>query len=56
MLVKTNGTIINKHKHLHQLSVRELHNDTILPIYEGVFLCARTADGKLCIGDNSLRK
>ena len=28
----------NKQKHLLQISVRELHNDMILPSYEGGFL------------------
>ena len=39
LFVKINGTIVNKQKHLLQISVRELHNDMILPIYEGIFLC-----------------
>ena len=38
MFVKINGTILNKHKHLLQISVRDLHNDMILPISEGAFL------------------
>ena len=32
-----------------------LHNDLILPIYQGDFFGARTVDGKLCIGDTSLQ-
>ena len=37
--VKVNGTLIKKHSRLLQISVQELHNDMILPIYQGVFLC-----------------
>ena len=38
ILVKINGTIVKKWKHLTQISIRDLHNDIILPIYQGVFL------------------
>ena len=55
MFVKINGTLAKKKKHLLQISVRELHNDMILPGYEGVFPSAKTVDGKICIGDASLR-
>ena len=54
LFVKINGTILKKHKHLPQISLRELHNGMILPIYE-VFFGARTADGNICIGYTSLR-
>ena len=37
LLIKINGTLVKKKKYLLQISVRELHNDTIRPIYEGVF-------------------
>ena len=52
---KINGTIVNKQKHLLQISVRDLQNYMILPIFQGGFFGAITVDGKLCIGDNSLR-
>ena len=48
--------LVNKKKHLLQISVRELHNDIILKNPQGGFLGAITVDGKLCIGDTSLRK
>ena len=37
LYVKINGTLVKKQKHLLQISVRYLHNDMILPIYQGVF-------------------
>ena len=54
--VKINGILVKRQKDLPQISVRELHNDMILPIYEGVFFCARKIDGEVCIVDTSLRK
>ena len=56
MFVRINGTLVKKQRHLPQISVRELHNETILPSPEGYFSGARTIDGKNCIGDTSLRK
>ena len=56
VFVIINGTLVKKQKHLLQISVRELHNDMILPSSEGYFSGARTVDGKICIGDMSLRK
>ena len=56
LFVKNNGNIVKKQKHLLKISVRELHNDMILPIYERVCFGTRIVDGKLCIGDMSLRK
>ena len=56
LLVKINGTLVNKQKHLPQISVRELQNDMILAIYQGGFFGARTVDGKLCTVDTSFRK
>ena len=38
LFVKINGTLIKKQKRLLQMSVREMHNDMILPIYQGGFL------------------
>ena len=38
LFVKINGTLANKQKHLLQISVLELQNDIILPIYEGYCL------------------
>ena len=37
LFVKISGTLVNKQKHIFQISVWELHNDMILPISEGVF-------------------
>ena len=37
MPFKINGTLVKK-KNILQISLWELQNDTILPIYEGVFL------------------
>ena len=56
MFVKINGTLVKKQKHLLQISVRELHNDIILPSFEAGFPGAITIDGNICIGDMSLRK
>ena len=56
LFVKINGTIVRKQKHLPQISVQELHNDMILPIYEGGFWGSRTVDGNVYIGDTSIRK
>ena len=38
LFVKINGTIVNKQKHILKISVQELHNGTILPIYQGFFV------------------
>ena len=54
--VKTNGTLVKKHNHILQISVRYQHKDMVLPISEGVFFGARTSGGKVYIGDTSLRK
>ena len=56
MFVKINGTLVKKQKHLLQVSLRELHNDMILPSSRGGFSGARTIDGNICIGDMSPRK
>ena len=37
---KVNGTLLNKHNHLIQISVQDLHNDIILPVSQ-VFLCTK---------------
>ena len=34
----------------------ELHNDIILPFYQGGFFNAKTFDGKLCIVYTSIRE
>ena len=56
MFVKINGTMVKKQKHILQISVIDLHNEMILPSYEGGFSCARSFDGNICIGDTPLRK
>ena len=56
MFVKINGTLVQKQKHILQISVQEIHNDIILPTSEGGFLRAKTVYGKICIGYKSLRK
>ena len=38
------------------MSVQELHNDPILPIFKGSLFCSRNEGGKVCIGNMSLRK
>ena len=35
--VKLNGTLVNKHKHLIKISVRDLQNDITLPVFQGFF-------------------
>ena len=55
MFVKINFTLVKKQKHPLQISVRELHNDMILPSYEEGFCGTIKLDGKKCIGDMSLR-
>ena len=49
LFVKINGTHVNKWKHLIQVSVLELHNDLMLPIYQGGLFGLRTADRKVYI-------
>ena len=56
LFVKINGTLVNKQKHIIKISVRELHNDMILPSSEGDFSGTKTVDGNFCIGDMSPRK
>ena len=56
MNVKINGTMVKKQKHLLQISVRELHNDMILPSSEGGLSGAITVHGNIFIGDTSFRK
>ena len=35
LVFKINGMHVKKQKHILQISVRELHNDMILPIFQG---------------------
>ena len=56
VFVKTSDTMVKKKKHLLQISVRELHNDMILPSSLGGSSSARTIDENIFIGDTSLRK
>ena len=44
--VKINGTLVKKQKHLIKISVRELHDDMMLPISEGDYFGTITVDGK----------
>ena len=39
-----------------QISLWDLHNDMISPVSQGVCFGTRTVDGKVCIGDTSLRR
>ena len=54
MFVKINVNLVKKQKHIYQISVRELHNDMILPSSEGGFSGTRTVDGNIFIGYTSL--
>ena len=54
--VKANGDILKKHNHLLKISVCEMHNGIILPVYQGGFYAARKMYGRACVGDTSLRK
>ena len=54
--VKINVTLVEKQKHILQISVRELQNDMISPIFDEDLFCARTVKGKLFIVDTSLSK
>ena len=56
VFVKNNGSLIKKQNHLLQISVRQLHNDMILPSSQGGFSDARTDYGNICIGYTSLMK
>ena len=38
LFVKINGTLVKNHNYIPQISVLELHNDMILPIFQGYFL------------------
>ena len=42
--------------YLLQTSVRELHNDLILPVPQGELYGARNQEGRVFIGDTSMRK
>ena len=46
---------MNKHKNPLQILVEDLHNDMISPIYQGGFFGEKYLNGKVCIGDTSLR-
>ena len=39
VFVKVNGTLVNKYKHLIQISVRELYNNIVLTVSQDVFWC-----------------
>ena len=54
--VKINGTLVKKQKYIIKISVRELHNDMILPSSGGGLFGAGTFDGEICIVYTSLRK
>ena len=56
MFVKINVTLVKKQKHLLQISVRELHNDLILPNFGRCFSGAITIDLNTCTEYTSLRK
>ena len=53
--VKINCTIVKKKKHTLYISVQDLHNDIILPIFPGRFFGARNSDGRLSIVDMCLK-
>ena len=38
LIFKINVTIVKKQKHILKISVQDMHNDMILPIYQGGFL------------------
>ena len=42
--VKINANIVNKQKHLLQISVRDLHNNMILQIFQRRSFCSRTVN------------
>ena len=50
IIFKMNGTLVKKQKYVLQISVREIHNDNILPILQGDSFGARIVDNKLFIG------
>ena len=56
LFVKINGTIVRKQKHIIQISVRDLQNEIIFPIYQEYCLGKRNDHGKVCIGDAYLKK
>ena len=56
IFVKINVNIVEKPHIIIQISIQELHNDMMLPIFQGDCFGAITVDGKVCIGDTSLRK
>ena len=55
IIFKMNGTLVKKQKYVLQISVREIHNDNILPILQGDSFGARIVDNKLFIGYAWLR-
>ena len=55
-LSKIIGGLLKKQTHMLQISLREMHNNIILPVYKGGFHDSRIEDGGVFIGDNSRRK
>ena len=53
--LKENMITLKKHKHLIQISVRELHNDLILSVSQGRCHGARNKDDIVRIGETSLK-
>ena len=53
---KDNGDLLNKQKHLIQLSVYKFHNDLILSVSQGLFPGPRIMRGRLFRGYTSLIK
>ena len=39
-----------------KISAHEMHNDLLLPVYQGIFYGSRNKDGRVCIGDTYLKK
>ena len=54
LFFKINDNLVKKQKHILQISVWELQNDMILPIYQMYVLGARNFYGKVCIEDTSI--
>ena len=56
IFIKFNGDLLNKQKHLIQISVHEIHNDIILPVFQGGFHGGTNMYERVYIGDTYLIK
>ena len=56
IFVKFNGTYVKNHNHPLQISLQDLHNYLILPVYRTGYFGSINEYCKVCIVDTSLQK